>query len=66
MWIRWLGKSSNDPPSILKRDAFGIRIFQGNQSGEHPGFELFDRNSFVVLLLQLGCRNVPFISEGSS
>lgn len=66
MRIRWLGESSNDPPSILERDAFSIRISQGNQPSKHPRFEPFDGNRFVVLLLQSACGNVLFTSEGGN
>ena len=62
--IRWLGESSNNSPSILECNAFGVGIFQGNDSSEHPGFEPFDRNRFVMLPLQFGRRNVPLIPEG--
>lgn len=64
MQIRWLGESSNDSLSILERDTFGIGIFQGNYSSEHPGLEPFNRNRFVMLLLQSGRRNVSPTLEG--
>ena len=63
--IRWPGESSNDSPSILECDAFGVGIFQRNNSSEHPGFEPFNRDRFVMLLLQFGRRNVSLILGGS-
>ena len=64
MQIRWLGESSNDSLSILECETFGVGIFQGNYSSEHPGLEPFNRNSFVMLLLQSGRRNVSPTLEG--
>ena len=64
MWIRWLGEGSNDSPSILERNALGVGIFQGNYSGEHPGFEPFNRDGFVVFLVQVGGRGGLLVSEG--
>lgn len=66
MWIRRLGEGSNDSPSVLECNAFGVGIFQGNDPSEHSGFESFNGNRFVMLLLQFGRRNVSPIPEGRS
>lgn len=49
--IRWLGESCDNSPSILERNTLGICVFQGDHSSEHPRFEPFNRNRFVVSLL---------------
>ena len=59
MRVRWLGECSNDSSSILECDAFGVGIFQGNYSSEHPGFEPFNRDHFVMSLLQSSHRKIP-------
>jgi len=65
MWIRWFGESGDDSPSILERNTLGVGIFQGNYSSEHPRFEPFNRDRFVVLLLQPGRRHVRMGRRGN-
>jgi len=65
MRIRRLGESSDDSSSILERDAFGVGVFQGNYSSKHPGFEPFDRDHFVMSLLQSGHRKIPMGERGN-